>query len=63
MGSYDDRVGELYDEIDDLKGDKVRLLSALEAIGSMHIGEDTDFQQLHAICAAVALTTIKEMQS
>ena len=46
-----------------LKGDKARLLSALEAIGGMHISEDTDFQQLHALCAAVALTTIKEMQS
>lgn len=32
MSSYDDRVGELYGEIDELKNSKAALLAALEAM-------------------------------
>lgn len=63
MSSYEDRIGDLYEEIDSLKHSSTRLIDALEGIGNMHIGQDTNFQQLSALQSAIALTTLKEIEA
>ena len=39
-----------------------RTVQALKAIAEMHTDGDTDYRQLYALCAAVALTTLKEIE-
>ena len=40
-----------------------KLRDALKGIAEMHIDTDTDHQQLSALCMAIALTTLAEIDA